>query len=94
MTSVSILPALEAPVGYEFTGIKAVPLPGLNSVAWLLKRHLLTSKSGAAFGQVIAQCGVTSPGSFQAVAGGSWAALTLDIWPGQQTRASRALLGS
>lgn len=36
VTSVSILPALEAPVGCQFTGIKAVPLPGLNSVAWLL----------------------------------------------------------
>lgn len=72
MTSVSILPALEAPVGCEFTGIKAVPLPGLNFVAWLLKRHLLTSESGAALGQVTAQSGLTIPGGFQAVARESW----------------------
>lgn len=75
MTSVSILPALEVPVGvrgYDFTGIKAVSLPGLNSVAWLWKRHLLTSESGAALAQATAQCGVTSPGGFQAVAGESW----------------------
>lgn len=75
MTSVSILPALEAPVGvhgYEFTGIKAVPVSGLNSVAWLCKRHLLTSECDAALGQVTAQCGVTIPGGIQTVAGESW----------------------
>lgn len=90
MTSVSILPALEAPLGYRFTGIKAVPLAVLSSVAWLLRRPQRVVQPWDTSQHSVVSPSLGASKLWQERAG---AALPLDICAGGQT-SSRALVVS